>query len=122
MNDPASSSNSMRSRAVLRPLACWRAAARADPASTACALRRTRSASLPAVVWISGSMPPDPKGSVTAVWTDLERPPLREAALRRAMVTPAGPYAALDVVTTVPSTNTALVHRAGQGAPDRTVL
>ncbi|HYZ37415.1 MAG TPA: biotin--[acetyl-CoA-carboxylase] ligase [Pseudonocardiaceae bacterium] len=67
-------------------------------------------------------MPPDPKGSVTAVWTDLERPPLREAALRRAMVTPAGPYAALDVVTTVPSTNTALVHRAGQGAPDRTVL
>jgi BirA family biotin operon repressor/biotin-[acetyl-CoA-carboxylase] ligase len=56
------------------------------------------------------------------VWTDLERPPLREAALRRAMVTPAGPYAALDVVTTVPSTNTALVHRAGKGAPDRTVL
>jgi BirA family biotin operon repressor/biotin-[acetyl-CoA-carboxylase] ligase len=38
------------------------------------------------------------------------------------MVTPAGPYAALDVVTTVPSTNTALVHRAGKGAPDRTVL
>jgi BirA family biotin operon repressor/biotin-[acetyl-CoA-carboxylase] ligase len=67
-------------------------------------------------------MPPDPKGSVTSVWTDLERPPLREAALRRAMVTPAGPYAALDVVTTVPSTNTALVHRAGKGAPDRTVL
>lgn len=56
------------------------------------------------------------------MWTDLERPPLREAALRRAMVTPAGPYAALDVVTTVPSTNTALVHRAGKGAPDRTVL
>jgi BirA family biotin operon repressor/biotin-[acetyl-CoA-carboxylase] ligase len=67
-------------------------------------------------------MPPDPKGSVTTVWTDLERPPLREAALRRALVAPAGPYAALDVVTTVPSTNTALVDMARQGAPDRTVL
>ena len=56
------------------------------------------------------------------MWTDLERPPLREAALRRALVAPAGPYAALDVVTTVPSTNTALVDMARQGAPDRAVL
>lgn len=35
---------------------------------------------------------------------------------------PAGPYAALDVVATVPSTNTALVAAARAGAPDRTVL
>lgn len=35
---------------------------------------------------------------------------------------PAGPYAALDVVATVPSTNTALAAAARAGAPDRTVL
>ena len=56
------------------------------------------------------------------MWTDLDRPPLRQAALRRALVAPAGPYAALDVVPTVTSTNTALVDAARQGAPDRTVL
>ncbi len=56
------------------------------------------------------------------MWSDLERPPLREDALRRALVAPAGPYAALDVVATVPSTNTALVAAARAGAPDRTVL
>jgi BirA family transcriptional regulator, biotin operon repressor / biotin---[acetyl-CoA-carboxylase] ligase len=56
------------------------------------------------------------------VWSDLERPPLREDALRRALLAPVGPYAALDVVATVPSTNTALAAAAQQGAPDRTVL
>jgi BirA family biotin operon repressor/biotin-[acetyl-CoA-carboxylase] ligase len=56
------------------------------------------------------------------MWSDLERPPLRESALRRALVTPVGPYAALDVVESVPSTNTALAAAARQGAPDRTVL
>jgi len=35
---------------------------------------------------------------------------------------PVGPFAALDVVASVPSTNTALVAAARQGAPDRTVL
>lgn len=35
---------------------------------------------------------------------------------------PAGPYAALDVVATVTSTNSALVDAAQRGAPDRTVL
>lgn len=35
---------------------------------------------------------------------------------------PAGPYAALDVVATVASTNTALAAAARAGAPDRTVL
>jgi BirA family biotin operon repressor/biotin-[acetyl-CoA-carboxylase] ligase len=56
------------------------------------------------------------------VWSDLERPPLREGSLRRALVAPVGPYAALKVVATVPSTNAALAAAARQGAPDRTVL
>jgi BirA family biotin operon repressor/biotin-[acetyl-CoA-carboxylase] ligase len=42
--------------------------------------------------------------------------------LRRALLTPVGPYAALDVVEAVPSTNTALVAAARAGAPARTVL
>ena len=56
------------------------------------------------------------------MWSDLERPPLRADALRRALVAPVGPYTALDVVETVPSTNTALAAAARQDAPDRTVL
>lgn len=58
------------------------------------------------------------------MWTDLDldRPPLCQDALRRALLAPAGPYHALDVVGTVPSTNTALVAAARAGAPDRTVL
>jgi BirA family biotin operon repressor/biotin-[acetyl-CoA-carboxylase] ligase len=56
------------------------------------------------------------------VWSDLARPPLRADALRRALLAPVGPYAALDVVATVPSTNTALAAAARQDAPDRTVL
>lgn len=52
----------------------------------------------------------------------LDRPPLREDALRRALVAPAGPYAALDVVASLPSTNAALAAAARVGAPDRTVL
>jgi BirA family biotin operon repressor/biotin-[acetyl-CoA-carboxylase] ligase len=56
------------------------------------------------------------------VWSDLERPPLRADALRRALLAPVGPYAALDIVASVPSTNTALAAAARQGAPDRTVL
>ncbi|HZE02902.1 MAG TPA: biotin--[acetyl-CoA-carboxylase] ligase [Pseudonocardiaceae bacterium] len=56
------------------------------------------------------------------MWSDLERPPLRVEALRRALLAPVGPYAALDVVATVPSTNTELAAAARGGAPDRTVL
>ncbi|MFY9809039.1 MAG: biotin--[acetyl-CoA-carboxylase] ligase [Pseudonocardiaceae bacterium] len=56
------------------------------------------------------------------MWSDLERPPLRADALRRALVAPVGPYAALDVVASVPSTNIALAASARQDAPDRTVL
>ncbi len=50
------------------------------------------------------------------------RPPLREAALRRALVVPHGPYAALDVVDEVGSTNAELAAAARHGADDRTVL
>lgn len=65
----------------------------------------------------------DSEGVASAtVWSDLERPPLRADALRRALVAPAGPYAVLDVVSTVASTNSALVDAARHGAPDRTVL
>lgn len=56
------------------------------------------------------------------VCSDHDRPPLRVAALRQALLPPAGPYQVLDVVRTVPSTNTALVAAARAGAPDRTVL
>ncbi|MGH3899328.1 MAG: biotin--[acetyl-CoA-carboxylase] ligase [Pseudonocardiaceae bacterium] len=56
------------------------------------------------------------------MWSDLQRPPLHEGALRRALVRPDGPYAALTVAVTVPSTNSALTAAARQGAPDRTVL
>jgi BirA family transcriptional regulator, biotin operon repressor / biotin---[acetyl-CoA-carboxylase] ligase len=56
------------------------------------------------------------------MWSDLERPPLRADALRRALLAPVGPYAALDVVESVGSTNSALAAAARHGAPDRTVL
>lgn len=54
--------------------------------------------------------------------SDLARPALDADALRRALVVPAGPYAALDVVAALPSTNTALAAAARDGAADRTVL
>lgn len=47
---------------------------------------------------------------------------MREHALRRALMVPDGPYAGLDVVATVPSTNSALVEAARREAADRTVL
>jgi BirA family transcriptional regulator, biotin operon repressor / biotin---[acetyl-CoA-carboxylase] ligase len=53
---------------------------------------------------------------------DRERAPLRQDALRRALVLPDGPYQALDVVASVPSTNAVLVAAARAGAADRTVL
>lgn len=56
------------------------------------------------------------------VLSELERPPLRVDALRRVLLAPAGPYAAVDVVASVPSTNTALATAARDGAADRTVL
>src|SRR5919106_1967957 len=52
-NDPSSSSSAIRSRAVILPRACCFSTARAEPACTASSIRCCRSASLPAVVWMS---------------------------------------------------------------------
>lgn len=60
--------------------------------------------------------------ALPSVLSALDRPPLRQDVLRRALVAPAGPYAALDVVASLPSTNAELVAAARAGAPDRTVL
>jgi BirA family biotin operon repressor/biotin-[acetyl-CoA-carboxylase] ligase len=57
-----------------------------------------------------------------AVWTDLDRPPLRVESLRRGLLAPNGEYAAIDVVAETGSTNTDLTAAARAGAPDRTVL
>jgi BirA family biotin operon repressor/biotin-[acetyl-CoA-carboxylase] ligase len=56
------------------------------------------------------------------VWSDLGRPPLRVAELRRGLLGPNGDYAALDVVARTGSTNSDLAAAARAGAPDRTVL
>jgi len=55
-------------------------------------------------------------------WSDLDRPPLNAAALRRAVAGPQGPWTALDVVQATGSTNADLAARAGQGAPEGSVL
>ncbi len=57
-----------------------------------------------------------------AVYTDLERPPLREADLRRALLVPGGLWVALRVVAQTGSTNADIVAAAGSGAPEGTVV
>ncbi|MEU2115476.1 biotin--[acetyl-CoA-carboxylase] ligase [Streptomyces sp. NPDC016459] len=54
-------------------------------------------------------------------WSDLDRPPLNTAALRRALVLPDGLWTSLDVVTTTGSTNSDLAARADE-LPGGTVL
>jgi BirA family transcriptional regulator, biotin operon repressor / biotin---[acetyl-CoA-carboxylase] ligase len=48
-------------------------------------------------------------------WVDLSRPPLRQAALRRAVVDGPGPWTALDVLPRIGSTNGELSRRATAG-------
>ncbi|SFF80783.1 BirA family transcriptional regulator, biotin operon repressor / biotin-[acetyl-CoA-carboxylase] ligase [Actinacidiphila alni] len=55
-------------------------------------------------------------------WSDLDRPPLNAAALRRAVVTPGALWTALDVVDATGSTNSDLAARAAQGAAEGAVL
>jgi hypothetical protein len=55
VNEPGSSSVSIRSRAVIFPAACCFSTARSEPACVASWTRRSKSASLPAVVWMSMS-------------------------------------------------------------------
>ncbi|MBX9423266.1 MULTISPECIES: biotin--[acetyl-CoA-carboxylase] ligase [Streptomyces] len=47
-------------------------------------------------------------------WSDLDRPPLNTAALRRALVLPDGLWTSLDVVPTTGSTNSDLAARADE--------
>ncbi|HEY5835799.1 biotin--[acetyl-CoA-carboxylase] ligase [Streptomyces sp.] len=55
-------------------------------------------------------------------WSDLERPPLNAAALRRAVVTPGALWTSLDVVEATGSTNSDLAARAARGEPEGAVL
>ncbi|MBB6170049.1 BirA family biotin operon repressor/biotin-[acetyl-CoA-carboxylase] ligase [Nocardiopsis mwathae] len=55
-------------------------------------------------------------------YTDLDRPPLREAALQRVLVRPGGLWTGIEVAPETGSTNTELVSRAREGAPEGTVL
>ncbi|MGP4004127.1 biotin--[acetyl-CoA-carboxylase] ligase [Streptomyces sp. 8N706] len=56
-------------------------------------------------------------------WSDLERPPLNAASLRRALVRPGGLWTTLDVVEATGSTNSDLAERARAGeAEEGTVL
>lgn len=55
-------------------------------------------------------------------WSDLERPPLSEAALRRGVLAPDGLWTSLDVVESTGSTNSDLAARAAAGAPEGAVL
>jgi BirA family biotin operon repressor/biotin-[acetyl-CoA-carboxylase] ligase len=59
---------------------------------------------------------------VSSPYTDLERPPLNEAALRRALLVPGGLWTDLRVVAETASTNADLAAAARQGAPEGTVL
>ena len=49
-------------------------------------------------------------------WGDLARPPLRAAALRRALVDAAGPWTSVEVLVSTGSTNEDLANRAAAGA------
>jgi BirA family transcriptional regulator, biotin operon repressor / biotin---[acetyl-CoA-carboxylase] ligase len=55
---------------------------------------------------------------VSSPYSDLSRPPLRVAALRAALVAPAGPLSRLEVLPQVGSTNAELLRRAAQDPAD----
>ncbi|MCK7623085.1 biotin--[acetyl-CoA-carboxylase] ligase [Streptomyces sp. RS10V-4] len=59
--------------------------------------------------------PPENRDKDAGRWSDLGRPPLSAAALRRALVRPGSLWSALDVVPATGSTNTDLVARAAAG-------
>src|SRR3954447_11494634 len=114
----------MRSRAVLRPLACCFSTALAEPACTASSSRRSRSASLPVVVWMSrssGTSVPSPgcalpRGRLAAVIPDpAARPPLD---VRRLAAAAAGllPPLVVEVVDEAGSTNALVAARGSAGA------
>ncbi|GAA3760503.1 BirA family biotin operon repressor/biotin-[acetyl-CoA-carboxylase] ligase [Spinactinospora alkalitolerans] len=55
-------------------------------------------------------------------FSDLDRPPLRRAALERALVRPGGPWREIEVLPELGSTNTELIGRAREGAAEGAVL
>ncbi|MFJ6214534.1 biotin--[acetyl-CoA-carboxylase] ligase [Streptomyces sp. NPDC092296] len=61
-------------------------------------------------------------GEGPSPWTDLDRPPLDAARLRRALVVPGGLWTSLDVVTETGSTNSDLAARGRAGDPEGAVL
>lgn len=59
---------------------------------------------------------------MTSAYTDLDRPPLHESALRRALVVPGGLWTRLTVVAETGSTNADLAAAARTGTPEGAVL
>ena len=59
---------------------------------------------------------------MVSAYNDLDRPPLDERSVQRALMTPGGFVSALRVLPSVESTNTALVDAARDGAPHGSVL
>src|SRR3954451_16851238 len=59
---------------------------------------------------------------VTSPWRDLDRPPLRPAALRSALVTAEGPWTDLRVVDETGSTNADVAAAARAGSPEGLVV
>lgn len=60
-------------------------------------------------------MSPNPSDSPGNRWSDLERPPLGAASLRRALVRTDALWTSLEVVESIGSTNTELAERARNG-------
>lgn len=60
-------------------------------------------------------MSPNPSDSPGNRWSDLERPPLGAASLRRALVRTDALWTSLEVVESIGSTNTELAERARSG-------
>ena len=110
-----SSSISIRSRAVCLPRACCRSTAASEPACTASSTRCSRSASFPAVVWMSTSpMSPHPSSRRrTTVSAVTYGDPLDTAATAGGRSpTRTGSGAAAEVVPETGSTNADLAARA----------
>lgn len=63
----------------------------------------------------SGPSGPGASGGPGGRWSDLERPPLNAASLRRALTGPDSMWTSLEVVESTGSTNTDLAERARQG-------
>ncbi|GAB7031385.1 biotin--[acetyl-CoA-carboxylase] ligase [Streptomyces sp. NPDC021749] len=66
--------------------------------------------------------PPGNRDKDAGRWSDLGRPPLNAAALRRALVRPESLWTGLDVVPATGSTNTDLATRAAKGEAEGAVL